>query len=165
MVSSPAHLPAAGTRQLPDVEATRALGAALGAQLHAGDVVILSGPLGAGKTALTQGIAQALTVRGRVTSPTFQLARRHAPETPGAPGLVHVDAYRLRGNDEAVATALLDELESLDLDSALDRDVVVIEWGEGLGTVLAPRPWLVELRRDDATDTRTAQWCRLDSPD
>lgn len=166
----PDAFPPSGSRHLPDSAATHALGRDLGAQLHAGDVVILSGPLGAGKTALTQGIAAALQVQGRVTSPTFQLARRHAPHAPDTPGLVHVDAYRLRGEDGAAtagdaaaaqSTALLDELESLDLDSFLDSDVVVIEWGEGIGERLSPQPWLVELDRDDESDTRTAHWRRL----
>jgi len=169
--------PESGSRELADLAATRRLGAELGAVLGAGDVVVLSGPLGAGKTSLTQGLAEALGVRGRVTSPTFQLARRHAPNSPGGPGLVHVDAYRLRGEDlpahdggaadSAPATAnadphaLADELESLDLDAFLDTDVVVVEWGEGLAEVLAESPWLVRLSRDDIADTRTARWERL----
>src|SRR5690606_22775039 len=88
-----------GRRELPTVEDTRALGEELAGLLSAGDVVVLDGPLGAGKTALTGGIAAGLGVRGRVTSPTFVIARRHAPATPGGPGLVHVDAYRLLGQD------------------------------------------------------------------
>ncbi len=97
----------------------RAVGASLAAHLRAGDVVVLDGPLGAGKTTLTQGIGAALAVRGSVTSPTFVIARRH----PGpGPDLVHVDAYRLGG---AV------EVEDLDLDADLDRAVTVVEWGAG----------------------------------
>ncbi|MDO9589705.1 MAG: tRNA (adenosine(37)-N6)-threonylcarbamoyltransferase complex ATPase subunit type 1 TsaE, partial [Microcella sp.] len=95
------------------------LGARIAAQLRAGDVVLLSGELGAGKTTLTRGLGAALGVRGTVTSPTFVLARTH-PRADGAP-LVHVDAYRLSGADE---------LDDLDLD--LDRSIVVIEWGAGL---------------------------------
>lgn len=165
--------PEHGRRELADLDATHALGRELGTALGAGDVVILTGPLGAGKTSLTQGLAESLAVAGRVTSPTFQLARRHPPTTPGGPGLVHVDAYRLRADEDLDAAngagpgrppsnphALADELESLDLDQFLDTDVVVIEWGDGLGEVLAERPWLVQLGRNDAADTRSARWAR-----
>lgn len=151
--------PDTGSRHLADLAATHAFGAEFGAALTAGDVVILTGPLGAGKTSLTQGIAQALQVRGRITSPTFQLARRHPPLRPHRPGLVHVDAYRLREQD-AHPHLLADELESLDLDAYLDTDVVVIEWGEGLAERLAPRPWLLVLDRDDVADTRAVAWSR-----
>ncbi|MBB1045118.1 MULTISPECIES: tRNA (adenosine(37)-N6)-threonylcarbamoyltransferase complex ATPase subunit type 1 TsaE, partial [unclassified Dietzia] len=75
-----------GERTLPTVDDTRALGVELAGLLRAGDVVVLDGPLGAGKTALTTGIAAGLGVRGRVTSPTFVIARRHAPGTPDGPG-------------------------------------------------------------------------------
>ena len=169
---SGAPFPERGSRELADLGQTHALGRELGAVLGAGDVVILTGPLGAGKTSLTQGLAEALEVAGRVTSPTFQLARRHQPARPGGPGLVHVDAYRLRADEDLDAStggagaapanphALADELESLDLDEFLDTDVVVIEWGEGLGEILTERPWLVRLERNDAADTRTARWAR-----
>lgn len=102
---------------------TRALGARLATSLAAGDLVVLSGPLGAGKTALAQGIGAGLGVQGQVTSPTFVLARVHRGSLP----LVHVDAYRLR---DAGAPAL--ELDDLDLDADLPGSVVVVEWGEGL---------------------------------
>ncbi|WP_297345258.1 tRNA (adenosine(37)-N6)-threonylcarbamoyltransferase complex ATPase subunit type 1 TsaE [Amnibacterium sp.] len=98
----------------------RALGARLGAALRAGDLVVLTGPLGAGKTTMTSGIGEALGVRGPVTSPTFVLARTH-PSLVGGPPLVHVDAYRLGSAAE---------LDDLDLD--YDHAVVVVEWGEGL---------------------------------
>lgn len=102
-----------------DAEQMRAVGASLARHLRAGDVVVLDGPLGAGKTTLTQGIGAALAVRGSVTSPTFVIARRH----PGpGPDLVHVDAYRLGG---AV------EVDDLDLDADLERAVTVVEWGAG----------------------------------
>lgn len=107
-------------REVPDAEAMEALGRELGAQLRAGDLVVLTGPLGAGKTTLTRGIGEALGVRGPVQSPTFVLARTHPSLVGGAP-LVHVDAYRLSGAAE---------LEDLDLDFA--RSVVVAEWGAGL---------------------------------
>jgi tRNA threonylcarbamoyladenosine biosynthesis protein TsaE len=112
---------------LVDAEATRAWGARLGALLHAGDLVILTGGLGAGKTTLTQGIAEGLGVRGPVTSPTFVIARVH-PSLVEGPVLVHVDAYRLGG---------LEELDDLDLDADLDRAVTVVEWGHGIADDLS----------------------------
>jgi len=112
---------------VPDAEAMRALGDSLAAQLRAGDLVVLSGELGAGKTTFTQGIGAGLEVRGGVTSPTFVIAREHPP-TQGGPPLVHVDAYRLGG---------IDELDDLDLDTSLDEAVTVVEWGEGIAEGLA----------------------------
>ncbi|GGO06566.1 tRNA threonylcarbamoyladenosine biosynthesis protein TsaE [Microbispora rosea subsp. aerata] len=103
-------------------EETRALGARLAALLGPGDLVVLSGPLGAGKTTLVQGIAEGLKVRGPVTSPTFVIARVH-PSLCGGPALVHVDAYRLGGTLE---------VDDLDLDASLEESVTVVEWGEGL---------------------------------
>ena len=157
-----------GRRELPTVEDTRALGAELAGLLSAGDVVVLDGPLGAGKTALTGGIAAGLGVRGRVTSPTFVIARRHAPLTEGAPGLVHVDAYRLLGQDpggeQPTRRDLADELESLDLDSALDSDVVVVEWGAGFVESLVEAPLVVVMRRGDDTEVRSAAWHRAGQP-
>jgi tRNA threonylcarbamoyladenosine biosynthesis protein TsaE len=100
----------------------RSLGRRLAARLRAGDLVVLTGPLGAGKTTLIQGIGEGLGVRGRVTSPTFVIARVHPPLGSG-PALVHVDAYRL--GDAA-------EVDDLDLDADLDRAVMAVEWGEGL---------------------------------
>jgi tRNA threonylcarbamoyladenosine biosynthesis protein TsaE len=105
----------------------RALGRRLGTVLRAGDLVVLSGPLGAGKTTLVQGIGDGMAVRGPVTSPTFVIARVH-PALAGGPGLVHVDAYRLG----SVA-----EVDDLDLDASLDDCVTVVEWGEGLVEGLA----------------------------
>ncbi|NGN69797.1 tRNA (adenosine(37)-N6)-threonylcarbamoyltransferase complex ATPase subunit type 1 TsaE [Streptomyces sp. A7024] len=98
------------------------LGRALAGLLRAGDLVLLTGELGAGKTTLTRGLGEGLQVRGAVTSPTFVIARVH-PSLAGGPPLVHVDAYRLPGG--------LDEMEDLDLDLALPESVVVVEWGEG----------------------------------
>ncbi|UTT61029.1 tRNA (adenosine(37)-N6)-threonylcarbamoyltransferase complex ATPase subunit type 1 TsaE [Cellulosimicrobium cellulans] len=112
---------------LPDAEATRAFGRALAAVLRAGDLVILTGDLGAGKTTLTQGIGAGLGVRGQVASPTFIVAREH-PSVVGGPALVHVDAYRLGS---------LVEVDALDLDSSLDESVTVVEWGSGLVEALA----------------------------
>lgn len=141
--------PSRGERVLPEVEDTEALGRELAAQLAAGDLVILDGPLGAGKTALTRGIAAGLGVVGRVSSPTFIIAREHRPGSSGGPGLVHVDAYRLGG---------LDELDALDLDTDLEDCVVVVEWGEGVAERLSDRHLMVRLRRAEGTDVRTATW-------
>ncbi|MDO5504031.1 MAG: tRNA (adenosine(37)-N6)-threonylcarbamoyltransferase complex ATPase subunit type 1 TsaE [Actinomycetia bacterium] len=112
---------------LVDAHETRAWGARLGRLLRAGDLVILTGDLGAGKTTLTQGIAEGLGVRGPITSPTFVIARVH-PSLAEGPVLVHVDAYRLAG---------WSELDDLDLDADLDRAVTVVEWGRGLAEELS----------------------------
>ncbi|KWT61417.1 tRNA threonylcarbamoyladenosine biosynthesis protein TsaE [Streptomyces albus subsp. albus] len=97
------------------------LGRRLAGLLRPGDLVMLTGELGAGKTTLTRGLGEGLGVRGAVTSPTFVIARVHPPLAQG-PALVHVDAYRLGGG--------LDEMEDLDLDVSLPESVVVVEWGE-----------------------------------
>ena len=144
-----------GTAELPTTADTVALGARLGEQLRAGDVVVLSGPLGAGKTVLAKGIAQAMDVDGPVTSPTFVLARVHRARHSGAPAMVHVDMYRLL--DHAGAD-LLGELDSLDLDTDLDDAVVVVEWGEGLVERLSQSHLDIRLERGRDTDVRTAIW-------
>lgn len=131
---------------LPEVDDTRALGTALGGVLRAGDLVVLTGGLGAGKTTLTQGLGEALGVRGAVTSPTFVIARVH-PSTVGGPALVHVDAYRLGG-------AL--ELDDLDLDASVEESVTVVEWGHGLAEGLADDRLEVVLDVDPETERRTA---------
>ena len=115
------------TRLLPTADDTRALGRLLGAALRAGDLVVLTGGLGAGKTTLTQGLGEGLGVRGPVTSPTFVIARVH-PSLVGGPPLVHVDAYRLGS---------LEELDALDLDASLEDCVTVVEWGHGLAEGLS----------------------------
>ena len=131
---------------LPDAEATRALGRRVAQALRPGDLVVLSGPLGAGKTTFTQGVGEALGVRGRVTSPTFVLAREHRAGPHGSVPLVHVDAYRLR--DAADAGRPVD-LDDLDLDTALEAAVTVVEWGAGVVDRLADS-WLeVRLERPD----------------
>ncbi len=119
--------PAPTAYDVPDTDAMRALGQALAGVLRAGDVVVLSGELGAGKTTFTQGLGAGLHVRGDVTSPTFVIARVH-PSLTGGPALVHADAYRLGG---------VAELDDLDLDTSLDEAVTVVEWGEGLAEGLA----------------------------
>ncbi|MCX4628106.1 MULTISPECIES: tRNA (adenosine(37)-N6)-threonylcarbamoyltransferase complex ATPase subunit type 1 TsaE [unclassified Streptomyces] len=103
-------------------EAMQELGRTLAGLLRPGDLVLLTGELGAGKTTLTRGLGEGLGVRGAVTSPTFVIARVH-PSLRGGPALVHVDAYRLGGG--------LDEMEDLDLDVSLPESVVVVEWGDG----------------------------------
>ncbi|MCV7421723.1 tRNA (adenosine(37)-N6)-threonylcarbamoyltransferase complex ATPase subunit type 1 TsaE [Mycobacterium yunnanensis] len=145
----------AGTAELPTAEDTLAFGARLGADLVAGDVVVLSGPLGAGKTVVAKGIARAMDVEGAVTSPTFVLARVHPARRGGAPAMVHVDVYRLL--DHAGAD-LLAELDSLDLDTDLDDAVVVVEWGEGLAERLSERHLDIRLERGGQTDVRIATW-------
>lgn len=145
----------AGTAELATPEDTLALGRRLGAELRAGDVVVLSGPLGAGKTLLTKGIAEALDVDGPITSPTFVLARLHRARRADAPALVHVDVYRLLDHG---AADLLAELDSLDLDTDLDDAVVVVEWGEGLAERLSDRHLDVRLERLSDSETRTAVW-------
>lgn len=124
---------------LPETEDTRELGVRLGRLLHAGDLVILTGDLGAGKTTLTQGIGEGLGVRGTVTSPTFVISRVHRSRADGPP-LVHVDAYRLDGAAE---------LDDLDLDTDVDAAVTVVEWGEGLAEALAGDRLEVRLERPD----------------
>jgi tRNA threonylcarbamoyladenosine biosynthesis protein TsaE len=114
----------------------QALGRELAAVLRAGDLVVLSGPLGAGKTTLTQGIGAGLGVRGLVTSPTFVIARRH-PSLSSGPDLVHADAYRLGSRAE---------VDDLDLDADLATSVTVVEWGEGLVEDLAPGFLLISLQ-------------------
>ena len=144
-----------GTAELATAEDTAGLGARLGAALRAGDVVVLSGPLGAGKTVLAKGIARAMDVTGTVTSPTFVLARVHPARRAGSPAMVHVDVYRLL--DHAGAD-LLAELDSLDLDTDLDDAVVVVEWGEGLAERLSDRHLDIRLERSRDTDVRIAAW-------
>lgn len=130
--------------------AMRELGHRLAVVLVPGDLVVLSGDLGAGKTTLTQGVGAGLRVRGQVTSPTFVIARVHPP-TDAGPALVHVDAYRL---------ASLAEVDDLDLDATLADSVTVVEWGEGLVEELAHDRLEVRLRRPhgaaDGPDTAPA---------
>jgi tRNA threonylcarbamoyladenosine biosynthesis protein TsaE len=144
-----------GTAKLATADDTAALGARLGAELRAGDVVVLSGPLGAGKTVLAKGIAEAMDVEGPVISPTFVLARVHRARRAGTPAMVHVDMYRLLDH---ASVDLLSELDSLDLDTDLDHAVVVVEWGEGLAERLSDSHLDVRLERGRDTEVRTAIW-------
>lgn len=141
-----------GEREIETPAAMEELGRALGRDLERGDIVVLTGPLGAGKTTLTRGIAEGLDVGGRVQSPTFVIARTHAPNRPGGAPLVHVDAYRL-------GSAL--ELDDLGLDVA--GSVVIVEWGAGMADALGDRWWEVEIVREDAgpTDELDADTPRL----
>ena len=140
---------------LPTPQDTLAFGARVGRELRAGDVVVLSGPLGAGKTVLAKGIAEGMDVDGAVISPTFVLARVHPPRRSGAPAMVHVDLYRLLDHDGA---DLLGELDSLDLDTDLADSVVVVEWGEGVAERLSERHLDVRLQRDTGSEERTVTW-------
>lgn len=124
-----------GRRTIATVEDMEQLGFRIGEQLQAGDLLILTGPLGAGKTTFTRGLAEGLGVRGPVQSPTFVIARTH-PSLVGRAPLVHVDAYRLGSACE---------LDDLDLDVA--RSVVVIEWGRGMAEELVEAWWDIELER------------------
>lgn len=146
---------ATGTAELPTAEDTIALGARLGSELRAGDVVVLSGPLGAGKTVLAKGIAQAMDVDGPVVSPTFVLARVHRARRVDAPAMIHVDLYRLLDDN---SVDLLAELDSLDLDTDLEDAVVVVEWGEGLAERLSDSHLDIRLERGTDTEVRTAMW-------
>lgn len=135
-----------GRRRISTSEEMEQLGLRIGEQLEPGDLLILTGPLGAGKTTFTRGLAEGLGVRGPVQSPTFVIARTH-PSLVGRAPLVHVDAYRLGSAAE---------LDDLDLD--LERSVVVVEWGRGMAEELADAWWDIEIERpvgageDDALD-------------
>ncbi|MEO9238778.1 MAG: tRNA (adenosine(37)-N6)-threonylcarbamoyltransferase complex ATPase subunit type 1 TsaE [Jatrophihabitantaceae bacterium] len=121
---------------------THDFGRRLAAVLRAGDLLVLVGPLGAGKTALTQGIGTGLGVRGNVVSPTFVIARAHAG---GRLPLVHVDAYRLGS---------LDEVDDLDLDVSVADSVTVVEWGSGLVEQLSDARLEIRLDRQADSETR-----------
>jgi tRNA threonylcarbamoyladenosine biosynthesis protein TsaE len=124
---------------VPTAEAMRDLGSDVGRACAGGDVILLSGELGAGKTTFTQGVARGLGIREAVTSPTFVIARTHQNPADG-PDLVHVDAYRL---GSAV------ELDDLDLDADLATSVVVVEWGGGLAERLSAGRLDVDIMRSD----------------
>ncbi|HEX3749897.1 MAG TPA: tRNA (adenosine(37)-N6)-threonylcarbamoyltransferase complex ATPase subunit type 1 TsaE [Streptosporangiaceae bacterium] len=115
------------TIEIPTADAMRDLGRRLATGLRAGDLLVLTGPLGAGKTTLVQGIGEGLGVRGPITSPTFVIARVH-PSLTGGPALVHADAYRLGG---------VAEIDDLDLDSSTPTSVTAVEWGDGLAEGLS----------------------------
>ena len=156
-----------GTSPASSADAMRGLGEQLGAVLQAGDVVVLTGPLGSGKTTFTQGLVRGLGAKGRVQSPTFTIIREHKagtrPDgTPGV-GLLHMDAYRLLGDAVHTAVseggadipreAVLDILESLDVDDDLAARVLVAEWGRGVVETLSTRVIDVEIVRDRSDGT------------
>jgi tRNA threonylcarbamoyladenosine biosynthesis protein TsaE len=127
--------------RLSTVDDTRAFGRRLAAALRPGDLVLLAGPLGAGKTALAQGIGAGLGVRGDITSPTFVIARVHRGPVP----MVHADAYRLGDRPDPRL-----EIDDLDLDASADEAVTVVEWGEGLVEHLNDAHLQIRIdRRDD----------------
>ncbi|WP_336212943.1 tRNA (adenosine(37)-N6)-threonylcarbamoyltransferase complex ATPase subunit type 1 TsaE [Nonomuraea sp. LPB2021202275-12-8] len=130
---------------LPTAEEMRAYGTRLAGLLRPGDLLVLSGPLGAGKTTLVQGVGEGLKVRGPITSPTFVIARVH-PSLCGGPPLVHVDAYRLGGDLE---------VDDLDLDASLEDSVTVVEWGEGLVEGLSEERLEIHIDREAGDEART----------
>lgn len=134
--------------EVRDAERMRALGARLAQACRAGDIVVLDGPLGAGKTTFTQGFAVGLEVAGPVTSPTFVIARVH--RAAHGPDLVHVDAYRLGD---------LAELDDLDLDASVADSITVVEWGEGMAERLGEQVIHVRIARDvaESPDHRTVR--------
>ena len=125
----------------------RAVGRDLARLSRAGDLLILSGALGAGKTLLTQGIGEGLGVTSVITSPTFVICRRHAG-TGGQPGLLHADAYRLTSADE---------IDDLDLESDMADSVTVIEWGRGLADHLSPDRLEIEISLSANPDDDTRE--------
>ena len=139
-VGAPARKPASVTLTIPGRDAMAAFAEAVGHVVRAGDVLVLTGNLGAGKTTFTQFLARSLDVRGRVSSPTFVIAREHPPRGSG-PGLIHADAYRLGGADE---------FDDLGLDAWLDESVTVVEWGRGMAETLGDHLDVEILRDADA---------------
>jgi tRNA threonylcarbamoyladenosine biosynthesis protein TsaE len=146
---------------VPTAHEMRALGTRVADLLRAGDLLVLTGDLGAGKTTFVQGVGAGLGVGGPVVSPTFVIARVHRD---GRLPLVHVDAYRLGS---------VDEVDDLDLDAALEESVTVVEWGEGLVEDLAGDRLEVRLERsaDPSDDTRRvtltgvgSRWSTQDLP-
>ncbi|MHA7281465.1 tRNA (adenosine(37)-N6)-threonylcarbamoyltransferase complex ATPase subunit type 1 TsaE [Arthrobacter sp. TMS2-4] len=115
----------------------QALAVDLAGHLRAGDLLVLAGELGAGKTTFTQGLGRGLAVEDRIISPTFVLVRQHRSRG-GGPGLVHVDAYRL----ESAAA-----VDDLDLEATLDANITVVEWGAGRVEHLAPSWLRVQITR------------------
>lgn len=136
--------------KLSTVDDTRALGSRLAEVLRPGDLILLIGPLGAGKTALTQGIGAGLGVKAAITSPTFVISRVHRD---GRVPLVHVDAYRVGGRLE---------LDDLDLDASVEDSVTVVEWGEGIAEQLSDAYLEIRLdRAEDSADGGVADETRL----
>ena len=132
------------TRVVATADDMMTLGQKVAEFVTAGDLLILDGPLGAGKTTFVRGLGEGLHVRGPITSPTFVVSRIH-PSRIGGPALIHVDAYRLGSAAE---------LDDLDLDSDMARSVTVVEWGLGRVETLALEPLLITISRDAEDDQR-----------
>jgi tRNA threonylcarbamoyladenosine biosynthesis protein TsaE len=128
-----------------DADEMHALGIRVGKQLRAGDLVVLVGPLGAGKTTLTRGVGEALGAIGNVSSPTFVIARTHKRENGEAP-MVHVDAYRLGSADE---------LDDLDID--FPKSIVLVEWGKGILDDISENLLEVEIARDHTGESEVRE--------
>lgn len=131
--------------QVRDADEMHALGIRIGNQLRAGDLVVLVGPLGAGKTTMTRGVGEALGAIGNVSSPTFVIARTHKRENGEAP-MVHVDAYRLGSADE---------LDDLDID--FPKSIVLVEWGKGMLDDISDNLLEVEIARDHTGESETRE--------
>ena len=131
--------------QTETAKKTQAVAKALAEHLNAGDVLVLDGALGAGKTTFTQGLGEALNVRGPVASPTFVIAREH-PNLGDGPDLVHVDAYRLDGEFD---------IDDLDLDADIDHAITVVEWGRDRVEQLSDSHLLIELIRHEGAGAET----------
>jgi tRNA threonylcarbamoyladenosine biosynthesis protein TsaE len=144
--NGPGCLPA--ELRIPTDGEMRDLGRRLASVLQAGDLVILAGPLGAGKTTLVQGIGEGLGVRGPVTSPTFVIARVHPALSGPGPSLVHADAYRLGS---------IGEVDDLDLDADTAAAVTVVEWGAGLAEGLSEDRLEILIEPDPQTEVRTVR--------
>src|SRR5580692_1051862 len=144
--NGPGYLPA--EMRIETDAGMRDLGRQLAKLLRAGDLVILAGPLGAGKTTLVQGIGQGLGVRGPVTSPTFVIARVHPVLSGAGPALVHADAYRLGS---------ISEVDDLDLDTDASTAVTVVEWGTGLAEGLSEDRLEISIQPDLTSEVRTVQ--------
>lgn len=129
--------------EVRDADEMHALGLRIGEKLQAGDLVVLVGPLGAGKTTLTRGVGEALGAIGNVSSPTFVIARTHKRKDGAAP-MVHVDAYRLGSTDE---------LDDLDID--FKNSIVLVEWGKGMVDGIADNLLEVEIERDHTGESET----------
>lgn len=146
--------------RVPTAESMHELGRQLGAQLRAGDLVILDGPLGAGKTTLTRGIGEGMQVRGPITSPTFVIARTHPSLVGGAP-LVHVDAYRVDS---------WEELDDLGFGFDLEDVVIVAEWAAGRMEGMSDNRLIVHIVRADddvrevVIETAGSRWEGVDVP-
>ena len=149
-------------------EAMRELGKHVARLTRGGDIILLSGPLGAGKTTFAQGFGAGLNISEPIVSPTFTIARELEGQFPNGNSahLIHVDAYRLGGNAYApgqnAVERLLDELESLGLDEELedpsDNTIILMEWGEQMAAALAPERLEIHIARalnTDGTDTTT----------